>query len=106
MNYASRWKDHDHWQCLGHVPPISLPASATRCWMVGCGSRPPEEQRPEPLPEPIQTAEETVTYLGLPGTERCAYEGCPNAARAGSKYCSRACSNRNARKRHKLRKAA
>ncbi len=103
MNQRSRWKDHGHWQCLAHVPPISLPASALRCWMVGCGSRPPEEERPEEVPEP-EVSE--VAFIGLPGTERCAFEGCGNAARPGSKYCSRACSNRNARRRHKIRKAA
>lgn len=108
MNQKSRWKDHDHWQCHGHVPPISLPASATRCWMVGCSTRPDEELRPEPAPEPepVQSAEGQVAYIGLPGTEPCAYDGCHNVAREGSKYCSRACSNRNARKRHKVRKAA
>ena len=74
--------------------------------MVGCSTRPPEELRPEELPEPEPMPRDTVVFIGLPGTERCAYEACNNAARAGSKYCSRACSNRNARKRHKVRKAA
>jgi len=109
LNQRSRWKDHDHWSCLGHVPPILLPASATRCWMVGCSTRPSEELRPEELPEepePLPMTAGAVTYIGLPGTERCAYEACRNAAREGSKYCSRACSNRNARKRHKVRKVA
>ena len=107
MNQRSRWKDHDHWSCLGHVPPISLPATAARCYMVGCSLRPSEEFRPEeqPEPEPVATTN-AVAYIGLPGTERCAYDACHNTARAGSKYCSRACSNRNARKRHKVRKAA
>lgn len=105
MNQRSRWKDHEHWQCQGHVPPINLPASAARCWMVGCSVRPPEELRPEPLPEPLST-ESALAYIGAPGTERCAYEPCKNIARPGSKYCSRACSNRNARKRHKERKVA
>lgn len=107
MNQRSRWKDHDHWSCLGHVPPISLPATAARCYMVGCSTRPSDELRPEPMPEPEPVAtESSVVYIGLPGTERCAYDACHNAAREGSKYCSRACSNRNARKRHKVRKAA
>lgn len=96
----SCWKDHGHWQCMRHVPPITLPASATRCWMVGCSERPAEADRPEEieLPEPI--------VLSTLHESSCAYEGCDKPARDGSKYCSRACSNRNARKRHKERKAA
>jgi len=77
--------------------------------MVGCSTRPAEALRPEELPEPEPmplTDTGAVAYIGAPGTERCAYEACRNAARDGSKYCSRACSNRNARKRHKVRKAA
>jgi len=74
--------------------------------MVGCSTRPSEDLRPEPLPEPERALAEVVAFIGLPGTEPCAYDACHNAARAGSKYCSRACSNRNARKRHKVRKAA
>jgi len=75
--------------------------------MVGCSVRPPDELRPEESSEPLAIAPEgALTYIGTPGTARCAYEDCANAAREGSKYCSRACSNRNARKRHKVRKAA
>ncbi len=37
------------------------------------------------------------------GTEECAWPGCAKPARKNSKYCSRACSNKNARHRHKLR---
>lgn len=104
------WKDHDHWQCLAHVPPIKLPASAARCWMVGCSVRPSESERPEEViapPAPVALA--TVKVLAVApaaGVEKCAYPACSNAARDGSKYCSRACSNRNARKRHKERRDA
>jgi membrane protein involved in colicin uptake len=34
---------------------------------------------------------------------RCEWEGCTNSVRPGSKYCSRECSNKNARWRHKQR---
>ncbi len=37
------------------------------------------------------------------GAEPCAWPGCENPRRKNSKYCSRACSNKNARHRHKLR---
>lgn len=92
------WKNHRAWLCLDHVPPISLPASATKCWMRGCTAhRPDLEARPEEeiLPVPALAAAE--------GGERCAWEGCAHAAREGSKYCSRRCSNRNARKRFRER---
>ena len=105
MSTRSHWKDHGHWQCLNHVPPINLPASATRCWMVGCSVRPSEESRPEPVAAVDQDALARGTVVSI-GESACAYEGCSNMARDGSKYCSRACSNRNARKRHKERKVA
>ena len=36
----------------------------------------------------------------------CAWEGCEKSSRSNSKYCSRECSNKNARARHRLRKNA
>jgi len=38
--------------------------------------------------------------------EICAWHPCNRAARPGSKYCSRACSNKNARWRYKQRKSS
>ena len=38
------------------------------------------------------------------GCEICAWVDCQNLARPRSKYCSRNCSNKNARARHKARK--
>lgn len=35
--------------------------------------------------------------------ERCEWQGCTNVRRPNSKYCSRACSNKNARQRYKKR---
>ena len=46
---------------------------------------------------PAKAAEPAV------GAETCAWPSCDNARRKNSKYCSRACSNKNARYRHKLR---
>jgi len=37
------------------------------------------------------------------GDEMCTWPGCDKPARPNSKYCSRACSNKNARARHKAR---
>ena len=36
----------------------------------------------------------------------CAWEECEKASRSNSKYCSRECSNKNARARHRLRKTS
>lgn len=38
------------------------------------------------------------------GLEMCAWDGCGKVARPRSKYCSRNCSNKNARARHAKRK--
>jgi len=54
--------------------------------------RPEEEIRPAPKLD-----------LLAEGAEQCAWDGCTHAARDGSKYCSRRCSNRNARKRFRER---
>ncbi len=124
----SRWKDHDHWQCLKHIPPVTLPQAAERCWFVGCSTRPaealrpawapPVEKAPPPPPVPIRAtqpapraARPAVTRVlppapETPAAEVCALESCQNIAREGSKYCSRACSNRNARRRFKARNKA
>jgi len=37
------------------------------------------------------------------GVDSCAWPSCDNPRRKNSKYCSRACSNKNARYRHKMR---
>ena len=39
-----------------------------------------------------------------PGWEKCAWESCRKGRRPRSKYCSRNCSNKNARSRHARRK--
>ncbi len=51
------------------------------------------------LPEPAAPKESTPAVAG----QGCEWPGCGNVARAGSKYCSRECSNKNARARHKQR---
>jgi hypothetical protein len=44
-----------------------------------------------------------VIYLA-DGNRKCIWHPCQNAARPNSKYCSRNCSNKNARARHAVRK--
>jgi hypothetical protein len=79
--------------------------------MVGCSTRPDENERPEvriepPAPLVPDNVHILMTAQAVSGGgtgEKCAYPPCKNEAREGSKYCCRACSNRNARKRHKER---
>jgi len=49
---------------------------------------------------PSEDGESTASTDG----ESCQWHGCSKIVRAGSKYCSRACSNKNARSRYKQRK--
>jgi predicted Holliday junction resolvase-like endonuclease len=49
--------------------------------------------------EEIRRQEELIVLSG-----RCAWESCLKSARHNSKYCSRTCSNKNARHRHRQRK--
>lgn len=44
------------------------------------------------------------TSEAVPAEEMCAWPGCGKRRRPRSKYCSRACSNKNARARYKARK--
>ncbi|PIE20086.1 MAG: hypothetical protein CSA66_01555 [Proteobacteria bacterium] len=88
--------------CLKHVPPVTLPATAEQCWMRGCSSqRPSTQDRPEEASAP---APPPSAVLEAAGVQICAWEGCNSPARPNSKYCSRKCSNKNARKRFRARK--
>jgi hypothetical protein len=42
--------------------------------------------------------------MSISSVETCEWPGCTNARAPNSKYCSRACSNKNARSRHAQRK--
>ena len=83
----------------------------------------PRESEPAARPEPARKAERAQPAeqngeefvendapndeesSGEEGTsEMCLWEGCENRAAPNSKYCSRACSNKNARHRHAQRK--
>ena len=60
---------------------------------------PPPE--PEPAPEPAPTPS-PVADPAAPAVT-CAWHECSNPPRSSSKYCSRNCSNKNARWRHSKR---
>ena len=111
------WKSEREWVCPKHLPSVKLPANVTRCFFSGCSS-----VRPERIQANIKESV-TCTVVSPPPTLQkprvavekeanlCAWFKCekgPNGTRArvrtNSKYCSRDCSNRNARWRHKQRK--
>jgi hypothetical protein len=62
---------------------------------------------PAKVAKPKATAKDPKKAAKAPepvvGAEMCSWPGCGKPARKNSKYCSRACSNKNARHRHKLR---
>lgn len=69
--------------------PKDALASATVNGTTADGGDEDEGGSDQPLPE---------------GTEMCSWDGCGKPARPRSKYCSRNCSNKNARSRHAKRK--
>ena len=107
MRPNSTWLSHEVWICKNHLPIVRYPAGTRSCWYYGCKStrpgdklRPaPVEVAPEPAPAPPPKPPEPE-----PEVEMCAWKDCGNAARPNSKYCSRNCSNKNARYRHRMRK--
>lgn len=76
---------------------------------------PAPEPTPAPVKEPVVAAEAPSasatpaapaepTPAVAEGVQMCQWAGCGKAARPRSKYCSRNCSNKNARARHAARK--
>ena len=117
------WKNHTEWYCNRHLPASVLPAEMEKCWYAHCPCvRPPLELRPEMVEEVIKVVapqrpaatesapEVHASPLRSPrpsvfvGAKPCAWKDCHRTARANSMYCSRKCSNKNARWRHKQRK--
>lgn len=99
MRPKTCWESAEFWVCIQHMGGVRLPAAATECYYRRCDSvRPDMALRPEPAPEPIEIS------ICPPGISICDWHSCSDVARPGSKYCSRRCSNRNARQRHRKRK--
>ena len=112
------WKSEREWVCPKHLPSVKLPANVSRCFFSGCSSIRPEKSQENiketvkcrvvsPTPPMKKSIEPSVEEEGMV----CAWFKCTkgvNGTRAkvrpNSKYCSRDCSNRNARWRHKQRK--
>lgn len=68
----------------------------------------PLSKEPSTTPASVKQGENSrITEQAKPLAEGiCAWRGCSKSSRDTSKYCSRACSNKNARWRHAQRKKA
>lgn len=107
MKSNSAWLSRDTWVCRNHLPVVRYRAGTQGCWYHGCESvRPIEKLRPAAPPEEPEVAAPPPPEPEPqePDVEMCAWKDCDKVARPGSKYCSRNCSNKNARYRHRLRK--
>ena len=121
MSKSPYWRDENQWVCPKHLPSVKIPAHIEQCWFAGCVSRRPSmDSRPSAIPVTTNFLDLDLTNLPveqaakpeiLQDIKLCAWMECtkgPNGGRAparkNSKYCSRDCSNRFARWRHKNRK--
>lgn len=95
------WISFDIWTCPRHIPMTKFPPSVKACWYCGA-EQPPAAIAPPPPPREYGAPPGKIR--AEVGTERCAWPGCPNMATTKSKYCSRNCSNKNARRRAAERK--
>ena len=65
------------------------------------------KDKPEMLPPPPPVIiVPDIDQMAATSFVGCMWHGCPNEARIGSKYCSRNCSNKNARARERERRSA
>ena len=92
----ARWVTFDTWVCGRHCPGARLPAAAKECWYNRCSKRPPLADRPAQVIE--------VRYDAVIKQDLCAWRSCESPSRERSKYCSRTCSNKNARERYRKKK--
>jgi hypothetical protein len=108
------WITDDHWICARHIRPVRLPASAERCFYANCSQRPPRPAQGAPRSTHAQrhavrvargerTVDDAALAAATPAHPTCAWHECDEPARERSKYCSRECSNKNARHRHLAR---
>lgn len=112
MKGNSTWRNRDTWQCNNHLPVVRYPAGVQTCWYWGCkSSRPIEGMRPGPVervvevkPAPVRKPAARPVPAVDSEIEICAWHECEGVRRKNSKYCSRECSNKNARARYRRKK--
>ena len=96
---TSKWVNDDEWACTKHAPSMYMPASIPYCLLCRALRPPGMPVELRVVPQPVREPEEVVE------SDECALEGCSSKRRSNSKYCSRNCSNKNARKRYIKRKS-
>lgn len=115
-NQKQKWISDEVWMCTEHIPAPRMPSVQEKCWYCGA-ARPILEGRVvkpyvlpggTPSPEAKKAARKShkegvaaqVQVDNAAGVTPCAWPGCRNKSAGKSKYCSRECSNKNARARH------
>jgi hypothetical protein len=113
------WKSEREWVCPKHLPSVKLPSNIEKCFFSGCSSLRPQNrpgnsssvQKRVIIKPPSRVKEKNIDALDKKSVKVCAWFKCDKGSnmiratvRSNSKYCSRDCSNRNARWRHKQRK--
>ena len=117
---GARWLNAETWVCDRHAPAAKHPAAAETCWYCGV-ARPAgmvlKAAGPPRLNKNRDSFGDVVTLdleyrkhvdgrAEFPAPTACAWKDCDKPAAGRSKYCSRECSNKNARWRHRQRRRA
>jgi len=94
--------DANTWVCPEHLPPLRMPIQCERCWM--CNQESPLVKKREIKVVRISRKKKEKPLPTLPqDLPKCEWKDCDKPQRENSKYCSRTCSNANARWRHRER---
>jgi len=103
MRPKARWISSEEWTCSVHVPTVIYAATVSKCWYVNCSVRP--EKKGKFFEDKTPDVSLSLVVQNLCAWENCdkGLNGVPEFARRNSKYCSRDCSNKNARSRYKKR---
>jgi len=119
-NLKQKWISDDIWMCTEHIPAPRIPSVQDKCWYCGAarpllegrvvkpyvlpGSEPPPKAKKAAKKSQKEGVSAQIQANNTVGATPCAWPGCPNKSAGKSKYCSRECSNKNARSRHAHRK--
>lgn len=119
-----KWIDTNTWACLQHIPAAKIPSNGEKCWFCKA-PRPPlamGQKLPPARPNVTELSKPSVKKVGKAIKKlkpsftsvaesksvraKCSWHECVKTAAPNSKYCSRNCSNKNARSRHKAAKGS
>jgi len=94
---STKWISDSEWTCARHIPMTRFPVNLEQCWYCRA-ERPPLDGRNPVIPPRVAPPQPRIKTAAAV-TGKCAWGPCKNASASNSKYCSRTCSNRNARAR-------